>query len=189
MILGIDPAKEGAAVLYDDHAQVVKCVWSWKHRPRKKPIYETIFTMLGNDGICYSSSWDLRSGGIIAAKIAGECNDLTIGIEDAYVSRQNPRSGLRVARFGGELVGGIDAQLKDDLHGVLWVTAAVWRKELLDLNPFTPREKCKKISLFYIPELNETIKPHLEIHGYLDHVTDALGVALWTERKLNSLEK
>lgn len=189
MILGIDPARDGAAVLLDPELNVVTCVWSWRYRQRKKPIYETIFTQLAPAGISYSATWELRDGGIIANKIARECNDLTIGIEDAYVSKQNPRSGLRVARFGGELIGGISSQIKDDLNKVYWVTASVWRKDVLGINPFTKREQCKKISLFYMPELNETIKPHLEIHGELDHVTDALGVALWTNNKLNNSAK
>ena len=188
MILGIDPARDGAAVLYDPEMDIVDCVWSWKYRNRKKPIYETKFTKFVKDKILFRASWDLRDGGIIANKIAQECNDIYLGIEDAYVSRQNPRSGLRVARFGGELVGGLSANMRHDLKEVFWVTASDWRYQLLKVNPFTKREQCKKISLTYIPELNETIKPHLEIHGYLDHVTDALGVALWTNNKLSSLE-
>ena len=186
MILGIDPAKEGAAVLYDPRLRAVTCVWSWKHRPRKKPIYKTIFTHLGPDGICYTATWDLRDGGQIAKKIANECRDLQIGIEDAYISKQNPRAGLRVARFGGEIIGGLSALLSYDVDSVTWVTAAVWRKELLGVNPFTKREQCKKISLMNIPSYNHTITDHLKFHGMLDHVTDAFGVVLWTDNKLNN---
>lgn len=185
MILGIDPAKEGAAVLYEQDTKIVRCVFSWIYRQRKKPIYQTIFTKVTNTGII-KKSWELRDGGIIAGKIAAECHDLHVGIEDAYVSRQNPRSGLRVARFGGELAGGISSQINHDLHGVYWVTAADWRYQLLGLNPFTKREDCKRISLQIMPAKNKTIIPHLETHGYLDHVTDALGVALWTENKLKN---
>jgi len=54
---------------------------------------------------------------------------------------------------------------------------------VLRLNPFTKRDVCKEQSLKMIPLLSPTIKGHLEIHGQLDHVTDACGVALWRRQQ------
>lgn len=181
IIIGIDPAKDGAAVLIEDNNVIG--VWSWKFLKRKKSIYKLIYTYRENDSI-FKEEEELESGGMIAHLISDSLEfaglgSFQVGIEDAYVSKINPRAGLRVARFGGELIGGITATSQSNLQSVSWVTASDWRYQLLRLNPFTKRDQCKIASLSLIPKLCPLINPHLEIHGHLDHITDALGVALW----------
>ena len=185
IIIGIDPAKDGAAVLLQDNNVIG--VWSWKFLKRKQSIYKTIYTYIENDSI-YKEQVEFPSGGMIAHFIADSLEfaglgSFRVGIEDAYVSKINPRAGLRVARFGGELIGGIRATSQSNLEAVAWVTASDWRYQLLRLNPFTKRDQCKIASLNLIPKLCPSINPHLEIHGHLDHITDALGVALWLKNK------
>jgi len=185
IIIGIDPAKDGAAVLIEDNNVIG--VWSWKFLKRKQSIYKVIYTYKENDSI-YKEEEEFQSGGMIAHFIADSLEfaglgSFKVGIEDAYVSKINPRAGLRVARFGGELIGGIRATSLSNLEAVSWVTASDWRFQLLRVNPFTKREQCKIASLNLIPKLCPSINSHLEIHGQLDHITDALGVALWLKNK------
>ena len=185
IIIGIDPAKDGAAVLIEDNNVIG--VWSWKFLKRKQSIYKVIYTYIENNSI-FQEEEELESGGMIAHVIADSLRfaglgSFQVGIEDAYVSKINPRAGLRVARFGGELIGGIRATSLSNLEAVSWVTASDWRYQLLRVNPFTKREQCKIASLNLIPKLCPSINSHLKIHGQLDHITDALGVALWLKKK------
>tara|TARA_R110000787_G_scaffold67812_4_gene151823 strand:- start:107 stop:673 length:567 start_codon:yes stop_codon:yes gene_type:complete len=183
MILGIDPANDGAAVLLQDGE--VSHVWSWKYMRRKESIFKLHHTYI-EQGVISQDVIEVRDGGQIASMIAARLRGLgscSVGIEDAYVSKINPRSGLRVARFGGSLIGGLSAIQGKDLASVTWITASNWRHQLLGLSPFTKREQCKIASLSLIPKLLPSINPHLDAHGQLDHITDALGVALWLQMK------
>lgn len=194
MILGIDPAKEGAAVLLNEHGEVTD-VWSWRYMKRKQSIYKTLHTYISNHQILHRET-ELRDGGLLGKHIGIDIDlhpSVQVGIEDAYVnvnhkktdrlfkSKMNAsvQSGLRVARFGGELIGGLSSYLGYKMESVDWMMATKWRHEVLSLNPFTKRDTCKEVSLSTIPMLCPSIKQHLEIHGQLDHVTDACGVALW----------
>ena len=194
MILGIDPAKEGAAVLID-HTGEVTDVWSWRYMKRKQSIYKTLHTFINDHQLLHRET-ELRDGGTIARQIGLEIEatqGVKIGIEDAYVNVNHKKtdrlfkskmtasvqSGLRVARFGGELVGGLSSYAGYKILSVDWMMATIWRKDVLSINPFTHRDRCKEISLSTIPILCPSITPHLELHGQLDHITDALGVALW----------
>lgn len=199
MILGIDPAKEGAAVTLN-HQGEVREVWSWIYRKRKNPVYVVTYSCLNIQGQIISRTYDVRDGGLLGKHIGLELDlypSCQVGIEDAYVNTSHKKtdklfkskmnasvqSGLRVARFGGELIGGLSSCLGYKMEGVEWMMATKWRGEILRLNPFTRRDRCKEVSLSVIPVLCPSIKPHLDIHGQLDHITDACGVALYVRGK------
>ena len=194
MYLGIDPAKEGAAVLMSNEGEVTD-VWSWKYRKRKKPIYQTLHTCSTSHQVLHREL-ELRDGGTIAKHISAEIDllfEVRVGIEDAYVNVNHKKtdslykskinasvqSGLRVARFGGEMIGGLSSCLGYKIESIDYVMAVKWRKQVLRLNPYTKRDTCKEVSLSTIPVLCPSIQKHLQMHGQLDHITDAVGVALW----------
>ena len=200
MILGIDPAKDGAAVLLNERGEVTD-VWSWRYMKRKQSVYKTLHTYIDSQGhqILHRTT-ELRDGGTIAKQIGIELSHLQsvqVAIEDAYVNTSHKKtdklfkskmnasvqSGLRVARFSGEMIGGLSCHLGYAMSDVSYIMASKWRHQVLRLNPFTKRDVCKEQSLRMIPLLCPTIKPHLEIHGQLDHVTDACGVALWRKQQ------
>ena len=194
MYLGIDPAKEGAAVLVSEYGEVTD-VWSWRYMQRKKPVYKTLHSSLKNDELVCTET-ELRDGGTIGKKIGLDTESLfrlRVGIEDAYVNVSHKKNtpqysykinasvqaGLRVARLSGEIIGGLSSTVSYKMECVKWIMATKWRGAVLQIPPFTRRDRCKEVSLSCIPLLLPSIKEHLVVHGSLDHVTDAAGVALW----------
>ena len=61
MILGIDPAKDGAAVLLNERGEVTD-VWSWRYMKRKQSVYKTLHTYI--DSQATKSSTDKQSSGM-----------------------------------------------------------------------------------------------------------------------------
>lgn len=194
MYLGIDPAKEGAAVLISEYGEVTN-VWSWRYMQRKKPVYKTLHSWKQNNEILYTET-ELRDGGTLAKQIALDTDGLyklRVAIEDAYVNVNHKKNtpqyahkinasvqaGLRVARLSGEIIGGLSSTVSYKIECVRWIMATKWRGAVLQIPPFTRRDRCKEVSLCHIPVLVPTINEHLARHGRLDHITDAAGVALW----------
>ena len=64
-------------------------------------------------------------------------------------------------------------------QSVLWVKPNVWRSKVIQLKAGTKREQCKAASLKFIPMKAQTTIEHLDKLGQLDHITDAIGVALY----------
>ena len=95
------------------------------------------------------------------------------------------QAGLRVARLSGEIIGGLSSTVSYKIDCVRWIMATKWRGAVLQIPPFTRRDRCKEVSLCHIPVLVPTINEHLAIHGRLDHITDAAGVALWLMGELS----
>ncbi len=202
MYLGIDPAKEGAAVLISESGEVTN-VWSWKYMKRKNPVYKTLHTWSQNNQMLYKET-ELRDGGTLAKQIGIDTDKLQrliVGIEDAYVNVSHKKNshnysykinasvqaGLRVARLSGEIIGGLSSTVSYKMESVKWVMATRWRGVVLQIPPFTKRDICKEVSLSRIPDVLPSIETHLFIHGRLDHITDAAGVALWVMGETNEL--
>jgi len=181
MILGIDPANDGAAVLIDSDGIVIS-VWSWKQVTRKK---QKVWKLLQSN---HQSEVDrmITANIVDIALYIGELmpDGVEIACEAPYVNKRFPKSGLDVARVGGMLVGGVIGKMEGSPSSHVYVMASDWRYQLLRLNPFTQRADCKRVSLHDIPLMCKSITPHLDAHGRLDHITDALGVALWHRMKL-----
>lgn len=184
LYLGIDPARNGAAVLMDDAGRVSD-VWCWRaHTKNKKQAYKIKHTELTDTGvILYETS--VRDGGRIAMQIAQRITQpVMVVCESAYVNHRKPSSGLKVSRFGGMITGGLSAVCADLILCQEWIMASNWRHQVLQLPPFTKRELAKKTSLNMIPNMIPGIKPHLEQLGYdNDDVCDAAGLAIWMSRQ------
>ena len=181
IILGIDPANVGACVLVLDG--VVINTWSWIARLKRKKNagYEIIQTILSGESVS-KTEFLVKSAGGIAEIIANGCagvTDLHIACEDAYIG-QNPRSGLSVARMGGAIIGGVTAVIGDaNVSSTCLVGASSWRAAIHGFPARAKRDVCKEQSLLLIPKIAPSIESHLGGHGMLDHITDALGVAIW----------
>lgn len=175
MIIGIDPASEGAVMAMVQ--KEVLFVASWRKRTRqKKQVYELTISVLCNTVVlmCNNKVQLCKKISLHLLQIA-DGHDVTIACEDAYVGK-SAKTSIIVARFAGMITGAIAAKL--DCQDVHWYKAIEWRKSLFGLSPYTKRSKSKEASVKYVPALLPSIKKHLSIHGELDHITDACGVAL-----------
>lgn len=196
LTLGIDPALEGAIVLQSKKGFIMH-VWSWKRCKRnKKPAFKITHTEK-KDGDLIINTEIRRSIGGIAAYIAPSITEtVQIACEQAFSAVQdlshisnplhrrikqtaNLRSGLSVAETGGGLVESFNALLGDRVSIVRYTMATQWRSKTIGTKPRTRREQCKIESLRKIPLRCPSINPHIRVHGQLDHITDACGVAEW----------
>tara|TARA_R110000824_G_scaffold174338_1_gene352442 strand:- start:28687 stop:29247 length:561 start_codon:yes stop_codon:yes gene_type:complete len=186
MFLGIDPANDGGAVLINQKGLVLKC-FSWKKVQRQKvKVWKVIYS---NDALAHEEII-VKNEVDIAIYIGKYIFDKTaIAIEAPYVDRKFPKSGLDVARVGGIMIGGVIGSMNGYPVSQIWISASNWRYQLLSLRPYTKRAECKRRSLHDMPLLCPSIKDHLKIHGTLDHITDALGVALWYRQKITGWKK
>lgn len=188
LIVGVDPARAGSVVCLSSIGRKVSlvfaCAWKQVTRQRKR-VFKIDFYTAHDD-----QSWSVivYHPSRISREVTSELHNYsafigvgiedlnwTIGVEDAYVGK-SAKTGLSVARFGGQISGVIEAFL--DVAS-LWVRASSWRAPVLSLPHFTKREEAKRASLMGIPPKIDGMGRALELLGSLDHITDAGGVALW----------
>jgi len=188
LIVGVDPARSGSVVCLSSNGRGASLVFAcaWKQVTRQKQrVFKLDFYTAHDD-----QSWSVIvfHASRISREVTSELHNYsallgvgiedlnwTIGVEDAYVGK-SAKTGLSVARFGGQISGVIEAFL--DVAS-LWVRASSWRAPVLGLSHFTKREEAKRASLSGIPPKIENMGRSLELLGSLDHITDAGGVALW----------
>jgi len=183
MLLGIDPANEGGAVLLDDYDKPA-AVYHWRQVTRNKQRVYKLSYCTGNRVIEVILADAAEIGLYIGNKIRdnyGAGLSLPIVSEDAYINPRSPNAGRQVAKRAGMIVGGVRGAIMTHLSTcpITWVMASQWRKDLLDVPHFTKRAKCKEASLSMVPILCPEIVLYLDLCGQLDHITDACGVALW----------
>jgi hypothetical protein len=195
LVLALDPAADGAAVLLlglPGQPVLVVAAWAWR-LGQMENIPTWICTRawsppLGAPPPDVARVTYHRTPGVLGSRIGSETEDIvrlmTIErdraqpaidaflIEGAYVGR-DPHASLRVARFGGFVAGGIQASL-DRCPSAIELAPKTWRMPL-GLNA-TRRPEAKARSLAGIPALVPSIKPILARLGKLDHLTDATGV-------------
>ena len=176
-LIGIDPASSGAAVVL--RGTLVPSVVLWGKVTRKKRrVFKVQISHRNTDkvqeAICRTSAH--------VGQFINNLNCLTtvdaVAIEDCYLAR-NVRTTISLARFAGAVSAPLVLKCGFDPQ---YVKPTEWRKVVLSANPRTKREKAKEISLKYIPELVPEIKHHLNILGQHDHITDALGIAIWLSK-------
>ena len=186
LYLGIDPANSGAAVLLHNRTAVVSVVWSPCTRNKRKAFKLHLLEFV--DDRVLEREVIVRHPAAIGREISQACRNYSaklegssvqfyITTEDAYVGR-NAKTGLLVARFGGQVSGVCEADLDSKS---LWVLAASWRAKILRLPAFTKRAKAKAVSMAVIPKWAKNVDTIIKKCGELDHITDAVGVALWRE--------
>lgn len=193
IIVGIDPASNGAACIIRDKEALI--VLEWKCRNRKKGrVYVVSISKMGKDEVdvveC-SSGADIGSQiGAYIVMLRKDDEEFYLSSEDAYVGT-NKNTAIIVAKFAGMIAGAVYNYTRSS-NKVKWVQPNKWRFELLKVPYFTKREFVKKYSLELVPNVIPTITYHLEKLGTLDHITDSAGVAMWAwndiERYNNSTE-
>ena len=185
MTIGIDPASDGSACIIRDNVVLMSLSWSRKRRQKNKQVY-TIhlvdISILGDDKIM---SMQCKTGADIGAQIGAyvtllrndENEPFYIASEDAYVGK-NSNSAIVVARFAGLIVGALHNYTRANVS-VTWIKPSKWQTAILKVPFRAKREERKRRSLKYIPNLAQGVDQHLDKLGQLDHITDAVGIALY----------
>lgn len=193
LVIGIDPASDGSACIMRETNVLMSLAWSRKIRTKNKvkyAVYDCNVSILGNDE---KQHFQCKSGPDIGAQIGAYLTMLKhdddepflIACEDAYIGI-NKATGLIVAKFAGMIVGAVHCFARAEQR-VVWVKPNTWRLQVIRLKPGTKREQCKAASLRYIPMKAQTANEHLDKLGQLDHITDAIGVALYAHQQAQNL--
>ena len=174
--LGIDPAKEGAAIALQNGRVIAAFLWKQAKRS-KKTVYNLQYYNLQESKKTMVMLPRLSSIG----KFIGEQFDKIdcLSLEDAYY-RPNPKITISVSKTAGLLASPIENIHNTDSH---WVKASEWRHKVLGLNPFTKRKEAKFQSLKMMPVAIPNLSIVLHKLGTYDHITDASGVAYWAYQK------
>tara|TARA_B100000282_G_scaffold74423_1_gene50972 strand:- start:7053 stop:7640 length:588 start_codon:yes stop_codon:yes gene_type:complete len=180
IVVGIDPASNGAACIVKN--EVAQVVFEWKCRNRKNGrVYVVSISCIGKDEVV---AVECKSGADIGSQIGAyvvllkeDNEEFYLSSEDAYVGT-NKNTAIIVAKFAGMIAGSVHNYTRS-LNRVLWVQPNKWRFELLKVPYFTKREQVKKYSLDLVPKKIPTISYHINKLGRLDHITDSAGVAMW----------
>lgn len=173
-IIGIDPANDGSLVVLVGTS--IPIVFLWKKVTRKKKRVFQVKVSYENSNnvktqICRTSS---HIGQFISS--FPEVSTVTgISIEDCYLAR-NVKTTISLARFAGSVSAPLVNKCGFDPK---YVKPTEWRKRVLNMNKRVKREQAKEASLKYIPLIVPAINHHLSMLGMYDHITDALGIAIW----------
>jgi len=172
VIVGIDPASAGAAViLHDDD---VVAVALWKKCVRKKRKLFKVSISYENEVKTMLVRTPAHIGNLISnMPFLLSCN--AIAVEDCYMSR-NVRTAIFLARIGASIAAPLEVKSG---FPAIYVKANIWRSVVLSIGGRTKREAVKRISLAEIPKLLPSLKHHINKLGQHDHITDAAGIALW----------
>ena len=174
--LGIDPAKEGAAIALCDGNVIAAFLWK-KARKAKKNVYNLQYYNVQTSTKTMIIVPRLSSiGDYISKNIAGP---ICLSLEDAYF-KPNPKVTISVSKTAGLIASPIEINHNVDSH---WTRASDWRHKVLGLNPFTKRKEAKFHSLRMMPKLIPNLNIVLHKLGTYDHITDAAGVAYWAYKK------
>lgn len=181
-VLGIDPAREGAAVLRGPSGALeALCVWHGFQR-NLRPRVRIEVARPGADGgrpTVDAHEVPSRPGSVGAAiaRVLGLDATTEIASEDVYLGK-NPASSLQLAKWNGGLVAGIEEAVGIE---AVWVKPDEWRALVLGVKRATQRDVVKAASLRYMPARIPSIVPLVEAlgHGWEDHTTDAAGVSEW----------
>lgn len=173
-IVGIDPANDGALVVLVGKS--IPIVFLWKKVTRKKKRVFKVSVSKSDTNVVQSTICRTAShvGQFISSfpelsKVGG------ISVEDCYLAR-NVKTTISLARFAGAVSAPLVVKCGFD---PLFVKPTEWRKVVLRMNNRTKREKAKEASLRFMPMIVPSIKHHIRNLGEYDHITDALGIAVW----------
>ncbi len=172
VIVGIDPANSGAAVILHD-GEVVAAVL-WKPCVRKKRKAYSLSISYNNTVQNLTVRTTAHIGHVISnMPFLTSCN--AIAIEDCYMSR-NAKTAITLAKISASIAAPLE--VKSGFPSI-YVKPNVWRSTVLSAGGRTKRDVLKAISLSRIPEILPSLKHHMEKLGDHDHITDAAGIALW----------
>jgi len=182
--IGIDPASQGAVAVLEGNAVTAVILWK-KVQRKKKPMFKIQYAK--DETTCITKIVQPYGSEIVRTMIElldFQNKEIHVAIEDAYVGKNRNIAGtIGLSQFSGAIAGCIEWNFPTRCH---WVKASVWRKQVLNLHPFTKRVEAKRASLKYIPLLLKGLDVILKLLGEYDHITDAVGVALWLQQKTRS---
>lgn len=179
-IVGIDPANQGALVVLQGSTVPLVVLWR-KATHKKKPVFKVSYSHLNSNvakqSMCRTSAHigSLVSSIPILSKVNG------ISVEDCYLAR-NVKTTISLARFAGSISAPLVVKTG---FNPCYVKPTEWRKLVMGLNQRTNRENAKRLSLSMMPKIVPSINHHLDILGNHDHITDALGIAVWLAMSKN----
>ena len=172
VIVGLDPANTGAAVILHDDLVVAVALWESCQRKKRKVYSLSIsFNNKVQKLICRTPAHIGHTLSNMPFLIS--CN--AIAVEDCYMSR-NARTAISLARISASISAPLE--VKSGFPSI-YVKPNVWRSSVLGVGGRTKRDVLKKISLERIPEFLPSLKHHINQLGNYDHITDAAGIALW----------
>lgn len=188
LTIGIDPASDGSACIIRDNIVLMSLSWSRKRRQKNKQVYTIHLVDISLYGDPQTKSMQCKTGADIGAQIGAyvtllrndENEPFYIASEDAYVGK-NSNSAIVVARFAGMIVGALHNYTRASLS-VSWIKPSKWQTAILKIPFRAKREERKRRSLHYIPNMATGVDQHLDKLGQLDHITDAVGIALYAIR-------
>jgi Holliday junction resolvasome RuvABC endonuclease subunit len=172
VVVGIDPANSGSAVVILNGKVTAVALWD-KVTRKKKKAYKLKISYQGKvqETIVRTSS---HIGHVLSNQpFLSNCH--AIASEDCYMSR-NARTAIYLARIGSSISAPLEVKSG---FPTAFVKPNVWRSVVLGVGGRTKREELKKISLKEIPLLMPSLKQHIQLLGKHDHITDACGIALW----------
>lgn len=173
--LGIDPAKEGAAVAILDGKAIFALLWK-PIRRKKQTFYSVRWMDVENYSMKMATCKRLSGIGKFISEVELlQGKEIVLALEDAYF-KPNPRTTISVSKTAGMISAPIENAFDIDSH---WAKASVWRHKVLGLNPFTKRQVAKNASLKFVPTLVKGMDLVLHKLGNFDHLTDAAGVSYW----------
>ncbi len=176
--IGIDPGRTGGAVLIDERSRLI---WAASWRPCSVGYRVDVYIDNGADQERVHGSAS-KLGDYLSSRcvLLGGHRPL-LGCEDVFVHRQRPnvKSSVSLARWSGAVMAPLELLTSSP---TIYAQAAVWRRSILGLSPFTKREAAKAAALRYIPAMVPGLSAALEALGSLDHLADAAGIALHRQR-------
>lgn len=174
--LGIDPAKEGAAIALQNGRVIAAFLWKPAKRSKKTVYNVQYYNLLQSK----KSMIMLPRLSSIGEYIGNQFEKIDcLSLEDAYF-KPNPKVTISVSKTAGMICSPIENKHDLDSH---WVKASEWRHKVLGLNPFTKRNEAKLQSLKMMPVAIPNLSIVLHKLGNYDHITDASGVAYWAYQK------
>ena len=180
--IGVDPGKEGAAVVLLGRSAVAAACWKQVKRQRKSVFEFKLATPEQLVSVEYLPRASAVGQSLCQFLRAFSIGESLLACEDIFFSK-NVRSAVSLARTAGEVVGVLENHLDTKSE---WVMAGEWRYDILGLARNTKREIAKAASLKLLPARVKLLDQILDRVGKLDHVTDAAGVAAWVQAQETS---
>ena len=179
-LIGIDPATEGAAVVYKNE-QVAVC-FLWRRATRKKVKCFVIHTWdINKDAPTKNYVRAISDIGFFISEhpAVNDGSQVHFSCEDTHYA--NARSTIIVSRIGGAIVAPLEHKFQRD---VVYVKANIWRHKVLGMKHFSKRKQAKETSLKMIPSLLKNLDDVILSLGRYDHITDAGGILLYLKQQL-----
>ena len=178
IIVGIDPANEGALVVLEGTNVPIVVLWK-KVQRKKKKVFQVLISRQDSSIVKQVICRTAAHIGNVIANLPELSIVNGIAIEDCYLAR-NAKTTITLARFAGSVSAPLVVKSGFD---PAYVKPTEWRKVVLNQSKKIKREQAKMVSLKYIPIMVPAIESHLSKLGKFDHITDALGIALWLAKK------